>query len=461
MPKLTQEEIVNYLKNYGFVFPSSEIYSGLANAWDYGPLGVLLKNNIKKLWWDKFVTSEENIYGLDSSIILNPLVWKASGHIENFTDPLIDCKECKNRFNAEKLINSLNLKGIKVNESTDLKLLDKIINDNKIVCPICGKFNWTPTRRFNLLFQTYQSVINDEKNKLYLRPETAQGIFINFNSIQRTTRSKIPFGVAQIGKVFRNEITPGNFIFRTREFEQMELEFFCEPKTDNQWFENYLDKIEKFLTNDLGIKKENIKLDEHDKDDLSHYSTRTVDFSFNFPHKWSELWGIANRTDYDLKAHSKLSNTSLEYFDPIKNEKFVPYVIEPSVGIERLFYAIICNSYEIEKLEKDEERIVLRLPYKLAPYKIAFLPLTNKLKDEAHKLYLKTIKNNISCIFDTTGTIGKKYRRQDAIGTKYCVTIDFDYLENKTFTIRERDSMKQKRINYDELLEIIKKHEQE
>ncbi len=456
--KYTQEQIVNYLKNYGFVFQSSEIYNGLANAWDYGPLGVLLKQNIKNLWWNEFVTKQSNVVGLDSSIILNPNVWKASGHLSNFSDPLIDCKKCKSRFRADKLIEQ-NVKNANVGDNTPFEELERIIKDNNIKCPNCGGLDWTGIRKFNLMFKTFQGVTEDTTSTLYLRPETAQGIFINFMNVQRSLRMKVPFGIGQIGKAFRNEITPGNFIFRTREFEQMELEYFCVPSESEKDFEFWLSSIQNFLFNTLKLSKDNIRMYEHPKDDLSHYSKRTVDFEFNFPHGFGELWGIANRTDFDLKSHMEVSKANLMYLDPKTNEKYIPYVIEPSVGVERLLYAIICNFYEVEQLEKDT-REVLRLPIVLAPYKAAVLPLTNKLNDQAKEVLDVLLKDSISCTFDTSGSIGKRYRRQDAIGTPFCITFDFDSIENKDVTIRYRDSMKQERIKISELSNFIKNYEQ-
>lgn len=454
--KFDQVTIVNYLKNYGFVFASSEIYGGLANAWDYGPLGVALKNNIKSLWWNYFITSQPNMVGLDSSIILNPTIWKASGHLTNFADPLIDCKNCKQRFRADKLIEE-KYPDIKISENTSKEELMKIIRDKKIVCPNCGKAMWTDIRSFNLMFKTSQSVIEDKANELYLRPETAQGIFVNFANIQRALRLKVPFGVGQIGKAFRNEITPGNFIFRTREFEQMEIEHFVYPDKASEKFDEYLKSIENFLFNVLKLKKDNIKLREHDKEELSHYSARTIDFQYNFPHGWAELWGLANRTDYDLKNHEKISGSTLGYLDPDTNKRFIPYVIEPSVGVERLFYAIICDNYKIEKLEKGDTREVLTLDYDLCPYKVAVLPLSPKLNDGAKKVFDLLIAKHIPAVYDVTGSIGKRYRRQDAIGTYYCITFDFDSLKDQCVTIRNRDTMKQERIKISDIQGYLNK----
>lgn len=452
--KLDQTTIVNYLKNYGFVFASSEIYGGLANAWDYGPLGVALKNNIKSLWWNYFITSQPSMVGLDSSILLNPSVWKASGHLTNFADPLIDCKSCKQRFRADKLIEA-QYPDIKISENTSQDELLKIIKDKKIKCPNCGKFDWTDIRSFNLMFKTSQSIIEDKSNQLYLRPETAQGIFINFANIQRALRLKVPFGVGQIGKAFRNEITPGNFIFRTREFEQMEIEHFVYPNKAAEKFEEYVKSIQNFLTNVLKLKSGNIKLREHDKDELSHYSARTVDFQYNFPHGWAELWGLANRTDFDLKNHENISGSTLAYLDPETNKRFIPFVIEPSVGVERLFYAIICDNYKIENLKDGETREVLTLDYNLCPYKAAVLPLSPKLNNEAKKVFDSLIAHHIPAVYDTTGSIGKRYRRQDAIGTYYCITYDFDSLKDNCVTIRNRDTMKQERIKISDIFKFL------
>lgn len=448
--KYDQDTIASHLKNYGFIFASSEIYNGLANAWDYGPLGVLLKNNLKQLWWKKFITTQKNMYGLDSMILLNPLVWQASGHLQNFSDPLIDCRNCKSRFRADKLIESVD-SNVVISESSSNEEIQNYLNKLNIVCPNCQKFDWTDIRYFNLMFKTHQGVVENSTTELYLRPETAQGIFINFKNIQRTTRQKIPFGVGQIGKAFRNEITPGNFIFRTREFEQMEIEFFIEEKEYNFWFEEFLKKIRSFLENDCNIDSELISMHEHDKSQLSHYSKRTVDFNFNFPHGISELWGLAYRTNFDLQNHSNFSKKDLSYLDPITNEKFIPHIIEPSVGVERLLYAICCSCYEEQKLDGDDSRVVMHLPYKLSPYKVAILPLVNKLKDKAEQVWQELLDHEISCTFDSSGSIGKRYRRQDAIGTPYCLTIDFDSIDSDIVTIRDRDTMEQIKLHLSEV----------
>ena len=446
----SQEIIVNHLKNYGFVFSNSEIYNGLANAWDYGPLGVNLKNNIKKLWWREFVTKDPDVVGLDSAILMNPMVWKASGHLANFSDPLIDCKNCKTRYRADKLIEDAGVPET-VSESTSNEQIQEILQKYHVVCPNCQAFNWTDVRHFNLMFKTFQGVLEDASSTLYLRPETAQGIFVNFKNVQRTMRLKVPFGIGQIGKSFRNEITPGNFIFRTREFEQMELEFFTDENNAYQDFDRLLSKIDNFLKNVCGINHVALKQKEHAKEELSHYSKKTIDYIYDFPHGFSELWGIAYRTDYDLKTHMEYSKKDLSYLDPTTNTKFIPHVVEPSVGVERLLYAICCNAYDEEVISEDDTRVVMHLPYALAPYKVCVLPLVNKLKDQAQEIFLKLVDLGIDCTFDTSGSIGKRYRRQDAIGTPYCLTFDFDTVEKGLVTIRERDSMQQVTISVDEI----------
>lgn len=450
---ITQETILNHLKAYGFVFQNSEIYGGLANAWDFGPLGALLKNNLKQLWINSFVTSMRNMYLVDTNIILNPLVWKASGHIDNFSDPLIDCKECKTRFRADKLIEEFTKEN--VNELMSNDYLEKLIHSYKIACPNCNKMNWTNIRKFGLMFETKIGVIENEKNVAYLRPETAQGIYINFKNIQRTTRSKLPFGVAQIGKSFRNEITPGNFIFRTREFEQMEIEFFVNSKDENKWFDFFQNKINSFLLNDLNLLKSNIDVIEYGKNQIAHYSKKTIDFVYKFPHGYSELWGLCNRGQFDLLEHQKNSTKNLEYLDEINNEKFIPSIIEPSVGVERLMYAILLDSYNVEIVNGDE-RVYLKLNYELCPYKIAILPLNNKLESLASSIYEYFLQNNIPSTYDKSGSIGKRYRRQDAIGTYYCLTIDFESENDEKFTLRYRDTMMQyKRQSKEEILQIL------
>ena len=441
----TMDKIVALCKGRGFVYPGSEIYGGLANTWDYGPLGVELKNNIKCPY---------NV-GLDSAILMNPQTWVASGHIGGFSDPLMDCKECKTRHRADKLIEDFD--GTNVAGWTNQQMLD-YINEHDIKCPQCGKKNFTDIRQFNLMFKTFQGVTEDSKSELYLRPETAQGIFVNFNNIQRTTRKKVPFGVGQVGKSFRNEITPGNFIFRVREFEQMELEFFCKPGTDLEWFQYWRSYCRDFLLG-LGVNEEHLRLRDHSPEELCFYSKATTDFEYLFPFGWGELWGIADRTDYDLTQHMKTSGKSMEYFDPETNEKYIPYVIEPSLGVERLFLAIVCEAYDEEEIgdgEKSDVRTVMHLHPALAPVKAAILPLTKKLKEPATDLYMKLAKK-FNVEYDEAGQIGKRYRRQDEIGTPFCITFDFDSLEDNCVTVRDRDTMAQERVNMDELVAYLEK----
>ena len=458
MGQLTMDKLVALCKSRGFVFSGSEIYGGLANTWDYGPLGVELKNNVKKAWWKKFVTEQPLNTGLDCAILMNPNVWVASGHVGGFSDPLMDCKSCKARHRADNLIENYIAKhNLNINISGwSNEQMEKFIIDNKIACPDCGNSNFTGVRQFNLMFKTFQGVNEDTANTVYLRPETAQGIFVNFKNVQRTTRMKVPFGVCQIGKSFRNEITPGNFTFRTREFEQMELEFFCKPGTDLEWFEYWRAYCRDWLLG-LGIKQDRLKLRDHDKEELSFYSKATTDFEYLFPFGWGELWGIADRTDYDLKAHQTTSGVNMEYTDPVTNEKYVPYVVEPSLGADRMVLAFLCNAYEEEELEGGDTRVVLHLHHALAPYKVAVLPLQKKKKEKAEEIY-KNLCKKFSCTFDETASIGKRYRRQDEIGTPYCVTIDFDSLEDNCVTVRERDSMAQIRISIDELEEYLAKN---
>ena len=445
------EKIMNLAKQYGFVYQGSEIYNGLANTWDYGPLGVELKNNIKKYWWNEFVHKEPNNVGLDSSILLNPMVWEASGHLGGFSDPLIDCKECHSRFRADKLIEESN-EDLIVDGWSDQQMLD-YINEHNLVCPKCGSLNYTDIRDFNLMFKTFMGVVQDSSSEVYLRPETAQGIFINYKNIMRTTRKKLPIGVGQIGKSFRNEITPGNFIFRTREFEQMEMEVFCKPGEELEIFDYYMDKMVKFLEN-IGFSKDVYRIREHSKEELSHYSNKTSDIEFKFPFGWGELWGLASRTDFDLMAHQEKSKVDMSYLDPTTNERFVPYVVEPSVGCDRLFLAVLCNSYVEETLEDGETREVLRLPFNLAPIKACVLPLVKKLEGEALEVYnMLAQKYNVD--FDTSGQIGKRYRRQDVIGTPFCITFDYDSLEDKCVTVRHRDTMQQERISIDDLYKYL------
>ena len=449
----TMDKIVALCKNRGFVFAGSEIYGGLANAWDYGPLGVEFKNNVKRAWWQKFVYECKYNVGLDSAILMNPRTWVASGHVVNFNDPLIDCKTCRMRHRADKLIEDYNEQnGIQmVVEALTNDQMTQYIKDHSIPCPGCGKSDFTDIRKFNMMFKTFQGVTEDSTTELYLRPETAQGIFVNFKNVQRATRRKIPFGVCQIGKSFRNEITPGNFTFRTREFEQMELEFFCRPGDDLNWFDFWRSYCKNFLLS-LGLKEENLRLRDHEKEELSHYSNATTDIEFLFPFGWGELWGIADRTDYDLKAHQTESGEPMDYFDPETNEKFIPYVIEPSLGADRVALAFLIDAYDEEVIdaEKNDVRVVLRLHPALAPFKAAVLPLSKKLSEEAEKIYADLSKS-FSVDFDETGSIGKRYRRQDEIGTPFCVTYDFESAEDGCVTVRERDSMEQVRIPISEL----------
>ena len=449
------ETIVRLCKSRGYVYPGSEIYGGLANTWDYGPLGVELKNNVKTAWRKKFIQENKNIVGLDAAILMNPETWVASGHVSGFSDPLLDCKECKTRHRADKLIESYaHEKGedIVADGWTDEQML-KYINDHKIVCPKCGKLNYTDIRKFNLMFKTFQGVTEDSTSTVYLRPETAQGIFVDFKNVMRTTRKKIPMGIAQIGKAFRNEITPGNFTFRTREFEQMELEFFCKPGTDLEWFE-YWRKFCKNWLLELGMKEENIRLRDHSPEELVFYSKGTTDIEFAFPFGWGELWGIADRTDYDLTAHQTHSKEDMSYLDPETNEKYIPYCIEPSVGADRVTLAFLCNAYEEQELGEGDTRVVLHLHPALAPYKAAILPLSKKLNDKADEVF-QTLAKAFPVDYDEAGSIGKRYRRQDEIGTPYCITVDFDTLEDNQVTIRDRDTMEQIRIPIDQVEKYI------
>ena len=451
------ETVVSLAKNRGFVYAGSEIYGGLANSWDYGPLGVELKNNIKKAWWKKFVQECPYNVGLDSAIIMNPETWVASGHLGGFSDPLMDCKDCKTRHRADKLIEDYVAEnGLSDNPAamSDAEM-KAYIEDKGIACPHCGSKNFTDIRKFNLMFKTFQGVTEDSTSTLYLRPETAQGIFVNFKNIARTTRKKIPFGVAQIGKSFRNEITPGNFIFRTREFEQMELEFFCKPGTDLEWFEFWRGYCRDWLLN-LGMDEDSLRLRDHDKDELCFYSKATTDFEFLFPFGWGELWGVADRTDYDLTQHANHSGEAMEYFDAETNEKYVPYVIEPSLGADRVLLAFLCNAYDEETDEKGDTRVVMHLHPALAPFKAAVLPLSKKLSDKATEIYAELSKY-FSVDFDDAGSIGKRYRREDEIGTPICITYDFESVEDNCVTVRDRDTMEQKRILITELKEYIEK----
>jgi glycyl-tRNA synthetase len=452
----TMDKVVALCKNRGYVFPGSEIYGGLANSWDYGPLGVEFKNNVKKAWWKKFVQESQYNVGVDCAILMNREVWVASGHVGGFSDPLMDCKECKARHRADKLVEDhMTESGAEVATADGWtnEELKGYIEQHGIVCPKCGKKNFTDIRKFNLMFKTFQGVTEDAKNEIYLRPETAQGIFVNFKSVQRTSRKKVPFGIAQIGKSFRNEITPGNFTFRTREFEQMELEFFCQPGTDLEWFKYWKDYCWSFLLN-LGMKEASLRMRDHSPEELSFYSNATSDIEFLFPFGWGELWGIADRTDYDLKKHSEHSGEDLSYLDPNTNEKYVPYCIEPSLGADRVALAFLCDAYDEEELEGGDVRTVLHLHPALAPFKAAVLPLSKKLSDKALEVYDR-LKKNFNVDYDEAGSIGKRYRREDEIGTPFCITVDFDTLENNTVTVRDRDTMQQVRLNIDELESFI------
>lgn len=447
----SMEKIVALAKNRGFVFPGSDIYGGLANAWDYGPMGVELKNNVKKAWWKKFIQESTYNVGVDCAILMNPQVWVASGHVGGFSDPLIDCKDCKTRHRADKLIEDWNQEnGITLSvDGWNNEQLMAYIKEKGVKCPDCSSGNFTDIRKFNLMFKTFQGVTEDSKTEIFLRPETAQGIFVNFKNVQRATRKKIPFGIGQIGKSFRNEITPGNFTFRLREFEQMELEFFCEPGKDMEWFTYWKDFCYNWLLN-LGLTAENLKLRDHQKEELSHYSNATTDIEFKFPFGWGELWGIADRTDFDLKQHMEHSKDDLSYFDPTSNEKYVPYCIEPSLGADRVTLAFLCDAYDEEQVAEGDVRTVLRFHPAIAPIKIGVLPLSKKLGEEAFKVYEQLTRKYV-CEYDETGSIGKRYRRQDEIGTPFCITFDFNSLEDGSVTVRDRDSMTQERIKIEEL----------
>ncbi len=450
----TMEKIVALAKARGFMFAGSEIYGGLANTWDYGPLGVELKNNVKKAWWDAFIRTSPYNVGMDSAILMNPEVWVATGHVGNFDDPLMDCKACKSRFRADKLIEDYMFEnGLTPEKPIDgwtNEEMEQYIEEKNIVCPQCGKHDFTPIRQFNLMFKTFQGVTEDAKAVVYLRPETAQGIFVNFKNVQRTTRKKIPFGIGQIGKSFRNEITPGNFTFRMREFEQMELEFFCKPGTDLEWYAYWKEFCMNWLYN-LGLSKEHLRLRDHSPEELAFYSRGTSDIEYTFPFGWGELWGIADRTDYDLMRHQEHSGEDMSYFDQVSGERYVPYCIEPSLGADRVTLAFLCEAYDEEELEGGDVRTVLRFSPKLAPVKVAVLPLSKKLNEKAEEVF-SLLSAHYAAQYDDTGSIGKRYRRQDEIGTPYCVTVDFDTLEDGTVTIRHRDSMEQERRPISELL---------
>ena len=441
------EKVVTHLQTTGYVFQGSQIYGGLSNTWDYGPLGSELKNNLQQLWWKKFVSESPTNVGIDAAILMNPKVWEATGHVTTFNDPLIDCKECRGRFRADDLIKD-QFPEVDVNGMT-MDDLSSFVKEHHVKCPQCGKSNFTDVRQFNMMFKTHIGVTDDSKSVVYLRPETAQGVFTNFKNVQRATRKKLPLGIANVGKSFRNEITPGNFIFRTREFTQMELEFFCKPGTDLEWFNYWKDYSIKFVES-LGIKDENLRFRDHEPEELAFYSKATTDIEYKFPFGWGEIWGIADRTDYDLKRHQEYSGESLEYLDPETNEKYIPYCIEPSLGLDRLFLMIVVDSYDEETLENGEIRKIMHLKPFLAPYKASILSLSKQLNDEAKKIFDDLIPY-IRVNFDTTGSIGKRYRRNDEIGTPYCVTVDFDSLNDHCVTVRERDSMKQERIPISEL----------
>ena len=453
--KNSLEKVVALSKSRGIIFPGSEIYGGLANTWDYGPLGVEIKNNIKRAWWKKFIQESPYNVGVDAAILMNPTTWVASGHVGGFSDPLMDCKECKARFRADKLIEDY------MKKADDVQIVDGWTNDEmeayvtekNVKCPECGAHNFTSIRKFNLMFKTFQGVTEDSQSELYLRPETAQGIFVNFKNVQRSMRKKIPFGIGQIGKSFRNEITPGNFTFRTREFEQMELEFFCKPGEDMEWFYYWKEYCMNWLLS-LGVTKEKLRFRDHEQAELSHYSKGTSDIEYLFHFGWGELWGIANRTDYDLKQHINTSGEDLYYQDPVTNEKYIPYCVEPSLGADRVMLAILVDAFNEETLEDGTDRVVLKLHPALSPFKAAVFPLTKKLNEQATELY-QMLNKHFNIDYDDGGSIGKRYRRHDEIGTPYCITFDFDSLEDNAVTVRDRDTMQQERIKIDELIPFI------
>ena len=455
MTKINLEQLVKFAKEKGFVFQGSEIYGGLANSWDYGPLGEALENNIKNAWKKKFIQESPYNVGLDSAIIMNPETWVATGHVGGFSDPLCDCKSCKSRFRADKIIEDFT-KGEVTGDGMSNAELMQFIKDNHIACPNCGAHDFTDIRQFNLMFKTFQGVTEDTKNTVYLRPETAQGIFVNFKNVQRSMRKKLPFGIGQVGKSFRNEITPGNFIFRTREFEQMELEFFCKPGTEDEWFTYWRQYCHDFLVS-MGIKEEDLHYRDHDKKELAFYSKATTDIEYNFPWGFGELWGIASRTDYDLKRHMEHSKENLEYLDPDTNTKYIPYVVEPSVGVGRLLLAILFSAYDNEALENGETREVLRLAPHLAPYKVAVLPLIKKVHADKSMEVYNMLAKNFAVTYDESAAIGKRYRRQDSIGTPYCLTVDDNTLNNNTVTLRDRDTMEQVTLKLDEVVDYINK----
>ncbi|MBH0175384.1 glycine--tRNA ligase [Fictibacillus sp. 23RED33] len=449
------ETITNHAKHRGFVFPGSEIYGGLANTWDYGPLGVELKNNVKKAWWKKFVQESPYNVGLDAAILMNPRTWEASGHIGNFNDPMMDCKNCKARHRADKLIEDAAEQAGKeiIVDGLPFEKMEELVKEYNIACPECGSHDFTSIRQFNLMFKTHQGVTESSSNEIYMRPETAQGIFVNFKNVQRTMRKKLPFGIAQVGKSFRNEITPGNFTFRTREFEQMELEFFCKPGSEIEWFNYWKDTAEKWLKS-LGMTSENLRLRDHNEDELSHYSNATTDFEYKFPFGWGELWGVASRTDFDLKRHMEFSGEDFNYIDQETNERYVPYCIEPSLGADRVTLAFLIDAYEDEQLEDGTSRTVMHLHPALAPYKAAILPLSKKLSEEATEVF-STLAKDFNVDYDETGSIGKRYRRQDEVGTPFCITYDFDSKEDGMVTVRDRDTMEQTRVKIADLKSFI------
>ncbi|QIK70164.1 glycine--tRNA ligase [Erysipelothrix sp. HDW6C] len=454
MKKFDFETVVNHVRTSGFVFQGSEIYGGLANTWDFGPLGIELKENVKRLWWQSFVSRNPYNVGIQSAILMNPQVWKASGHLDTFNDPLMDCRLCNTRHRADKLIEEFSDVEINAGVMTN-KEMEAYIEEHKIPCPKCGGHDFTSIRQFNLMFKTFQGVNEDTASTIYMRPETAQGMFVNYRNVQRSSRKKLPFGIAQIGKSFRNEITPGQFIFRTREFEQMELEFFVKPGEDMKWYAYWQDFAMNWLYG-LGLDKENLRMREHDAEELSHYSVATSDIEYRYPWGFDELWGIADRTDFDLKQHQEHSKVSMEYHDPETNEKYIPYTVEPSLGVERLMLALMCEAYDEEALGDDDKRIVMRFSPKVAPVQVAILPLSKKLSEKATEVMHEFI-NDFVCEFDETQGIGKRYRRQDAIGTPFCITVDFDSLEDNQVTIRFRDSMEQKRVSIDEAKALMHK----
>ncbi|RXJ02859.1 glycine--tRNA ligase [Anaerobacillus alkaliphilus] len=455
MSKVTMDQIVSHAKHRGFIFPGSEIYGGLANTWDYGPLGVELKNNVKKAWWQKFIQESPYNVGLDAAILMNPRTWEASGHIGNFNDPMIDCKKCKARHRADKIIEiALDAKGIEmVVDGLSFEKMEELIHEHNIACPDCGAMDYTSIRQFNLMFKTFQGVTETSTNEIFLRPETAQGIFVNFKNVQRTMRKKLPFGIGQIGKSFRNEITPGNFTFRTREFEQMELEFFCKPGEELKWFDFWKEEADKWLSG-LGLSKENVRMRDHADDELSHYSNATTDFEYKFPFGWGELWGVASRTDFDLKQHMEFSGEDFNYLDQETNERYIPYCIEPSLGADRVTLAFLIDAYKEEELEDGTSRTVMQLHPALAPFKAAVLPLSKKLSEGANAVFADLAKH-FMVDYDEAGSIGKRYRRHDEIGTPFCITYDFDSQEDNMVTVRDRDTMEQTRVAIAELKSFL------